>query len=125
MTFEAWTLSARLAWTRPWIRMVSIVIVLVTLSMCTYFLMRVLPASQKLGSVILHYNLYRGIDEVRTWPWAFLLPIAWISVTFADLAIALGVYRADAHVSWSLLALAVLWSVPWCVALFYLTLINL
>lgn len=125
MTLSSWLLSAKLAWANPWSRWSSIVSLLLAVGMSAFFLIKVVPLAQHQGSVILHYNLYIGVDETRTWQWAFLLPTTWIFVTLIDLAIAYGVFRTDVHISISLFALALLWGLPWSGILFYLTLINL
>lgn len=125
MTLNTWLLSAKLAWANPWPRWSSITATVLALGMSIFFLAKVVPVAQQQGSIILHYNLYFGVDETRAWSWAFLIPGVWITGTLVDLVIAYGVFRTDFHISASLFALALLWGLPWSGVLFYLILINL
>lgn len=88
------------------------------------FLWQVVPSAQNRGSLVYHYNIYLGIDDVRTWWWALALPLAWLLFTLADLVVAYGMYRTDAHYSAALVSFAFAWCLPWAGALFYLSLFN-
>jgi len=92
--------------------------------MSGFFLWHVFPAAREHGTFILHYNVYLGIDEVKSWSWVFLPPLVWFGLTLLDVVLAFGIYQADAFFAWSLLVLAVAWAFPWSVALFFLTYIN-
>lgn len=124
MTGSAWWFSAKLAWSRTWLKWTASAALLIALLGSFAFLWSVGPTAQRAGTVILHYNIYLGIDEIRPWPWIFLLPAAWVSITALDLAFAFGLYRVDPHFSSSLVVLALAWALPWLGALFYLSLIN-
>jgi len=88
------------------------------------FLLQVLPAAQSRGSLVYHYNIYLGIDDVRAWWWAIALPAVWLLLTLADLGVAYGMYRTDSYLSGALVSFAVAWGLPWAGALFYLSLFN-
>jgi len=124
MTANGWLFSAKLAWSNQVFRWASILAVASALAMSGFFLWHVFPAARQNGAFILHYNVYLGIDEVRSWMWVFLPPLVWLGLTLFDVVLALGIYRADAFFAWSLLVLAVAWAFPWSVALFFLTYIN-
>lgn len=121
---DAWLFSARLAWGRPWLRWASVVAVVVSLATGTWFVSQVLPAARVNGTFAFHYNIYVGIDDLRGWGWVLVLPVAWLALTLSDILIAFGLYRADQILASSLVGLALLWSLPWAVGLFYLTVIN-
>lgn len=124
MTFSAWLFSAKLAWGKPWMRWPSFVALALPLFLGLWFLLQVLPVAKASGSLVYHYNIYLGIDDVRTWWWAFILPLTWLVFTLADLVVAYGVYRTDTHLSAALVSFAVAWGLPWAGALFYLYLFN-
>jgi hypothetical protein len=124
MKWDAWVFSARLGWQNRWMRWSSILTVFIMIAGTALFLWRMVPLRAQAETVVLHYNLYLGIDDVRSWTWIFFLPAIWLVCTIADLAFAFGLYRTDVHFSLSLTSLAFLWSVPWAAALYYLTLVN-
>ena len=88
------------------------------------FLASVLPSAQSRGNLVYHYNIYLGIDDVRSWVWVLALPAAWLLFTLGDVAVAYGMYRTDAHLSAALVTFAFAWGFPWALALFYLSLFN-
>jgi len=121
---DAWLFSARLAWSRHWIKLASVVALVLCLGGSAWFLGRVLPIAKASGTFAYHYTIYFGIDDLRAWWWAFILPTAWVSLTLVDLLFAFGTYRKDKVLSSCLFAMAALWGFPWLVTLFYLALIN-
>lgn len=123
-SFDAWLFSARLAWGRPWLRWASVVALIVSLGTGTWFVAQVFPSARANSTFAFHYNIYVGIDDLRGWGWVLVLPAAWLILTLSDILIAFGMYRADQILSSALVGLALLWSLPWTVALFYLTVIN-
>lgn len=124
LSFDAWALSARLAWGRPWFRIASLFAVFASMFVGSWYVTQVLPSAKANGTFAYHYNIYVGIDDLRSWWWVFAFPAAWIGLTAADIIIAYGLYRTDVILASALLGLALLWSLPWSVALFYLTVIN-
>lgn len=124
MRWGPWLFSAKLAWRRRVLRYVTVVTCLLMVGMSGYYWARVLPAGRKSGTVVYHYNIYFGIDDIRAWPWAFLLPAVWIALTSACLFWAFVSYHQDSQFSASLIVFSLLWSLPWMAALFYLTLLN-
>ncbi len=89
------------------------------------FVLNVLPSAKSHGSLIYHYNIYLGIDDVRGWEWSLILPGIWLLMTLVDVALAYGEFRTDKHLSAALVSLALAWSFPWMGALFYLSILNL
>jgi hypothetical protein len=125
MSFEHWLFSARLAWQHPGLKWIAVTALLLVSLGSGYFLWRILPLRETRDTVVLHYNIYLGIDAVRHWSWALVLPATWLLFTLLDLAVSFSLYRSDAHLSFALAVLALAWSLPWTVALYYLTLVNL
>ena len=124
MRASAWMFSARLAWQRPYFRWMSLATVFMVVAGTLFFLGKILPMRTHTGTLVLHYNIYLGIDEVRSWMWALLLPSVWLLLTLLDLSVAFGSYRTDKQFAMSLIAFAFFWCLPWIGALFYLTLSN-
>lgn len=124
MTFSAWLFSAKLAWGKPWLRWTSVFVLLFPIAIGGLFLLKVMPSVQSQGSIVYHYNIYLGIDDVRTWWWAILLPFMWFLLALIDVVIAYGMYRVDAHFSFALVSFTIAWSLPWAGVLFYLYLFN-
>lgn len=60
-------MSARLAWHRPTFRVLTILLILFVVLMDAVFLGRTIPVVRAASTVILHYNVYLGIDDVRWW----------------------------------------------------------
>ena len=124
MTFSAWLFSAKLAWGKPWMRWLSLIALIFPIIVGNLFLLQVVPSAQSQGNIVYHYNIYLGIDDVRAWWWAILLPLTWFVLTLIDVVIAYGVYRIDSHFSAALISFSIAWSLPWAGALFYLYLFN-
>jgi hypothetical protein len=124
MRFSAWLFSAKLAWGKAWMRWMSLIALALPILVGGTFLFQVLPGAQSRGNIVYHYNIYLGIDDVRAWWWAIVLPLVWLVLTLADIAVAYGVYRTDSHFSAALVSFAVAWGLPWAGALFYLSLFN-
>jgi len=125
MVFSSWLFSAKLAWGRPWMRWLSLAAFIMPVIVGSLFIASVVPAVQLRGNLVYHYNIYLGIDDVRSWWWAIVLPLIWFICTLADLTVAFGLYRIDAYASAALVSFAVAWGLPWTGALFYLSLFNL
>ncbi len=125
LEWRSWLFSAKRAWQNPWTRWITVMTFFLVLTSSLWFLWKIIPARRPNGTAVLHYTIYLGIDAVRPWWWVFFLPLTWILVTALDLLLAFGYHRKDPHFSFSLFALALAWSVPWVVALFYLVRINL
>lgn len=124
MTVDGWLFSAHLAWGRMWIRLATVFALVVSLGVSAWFLASVVPEARTNGTFAYHYSIYLGIDDVRSWGWAFALPAVWIVFTAFDLLLAFGLYRTDAVIASTLIALTVLWALPWAGSLFYLALAN-
>jgi hypothetical protein len=124
MRFAAWLFSARLAWSRHWIKLATLLALGMSLAGSAWFLGRVLPIAKAGGVFAYHYTIYFGIDDLRGWGWVFVLPSAWIALTVIDLLFAYGTYRKDQILASCLFAIAVLWGIPWIFTMFYLALIN-
>lgn len=124
MTVDGWLFSAHLAWGKTWIRVATVFALAASLGVSAWFLAGVVPSARENGTFAYHYNIYLGIDDVRPWGWAFALPAAWVGLTALDLLIAYGLYRTDAVIASTLIALTALWALPWAGSLFYLALAN-
>jgi len=125
LKFDAWLFSAKLAWHHPWIRWMSLLTGGLVIGVCLFFFWSTIPATHQHEFFVMHYNLYLGIDDVRGWEWLFLFPSVWFIVTLLDFIFAYGLYRTDAYFSLSLMTLAFTWSLPFSIALFYLSFVNL
>jgi len=124
MTWRRWFFSAKLAWQQKTLRVLTILTCLLSILVSGYYLWSVVPVARRSGTVVVHYNIYLGIDDVRSWPWVFLLPAIWLACTFIGLLWSYASYQHDPHLSVSLIVFAFFWSLPWIAALFYLSLLN-
>jgi len=125
MAFEEWRNSIKRAWHDPFIRWTSILELVAILAGSAFFLWRLIPEGLRSGVLILHYNIYLGIDDVRAWPWIFFVPGAMLVVYLADLVAACVLLKTDELAARALVALTAVLTVAWAVAAFFLILVNL
>lgn len=102
----------------------TILVCLSQLIVSIVYVVRLFPVRGQSSTFVLHSNVYLGIDDVRTFAWAFLPLAIWVGCTFVDLVIAYGSFRNDLQFSLSLALLACVWSVPWIIGLSYLLRLN-
>ncbi|HPF95350.1 MAG: hypothetical protein KC582_04830 [Candidatus Magasanikbacteria bacterium] len=124
MNWSTWLLSAKLAWGKPFLRWSTIISVALCLVTSGLFIATVLPEAIQNNAFAFHYNVYFGIDEVKTWLWVFFFPGIWFVLTMLDSLVAYGFYRTDAVLANTSAALALVWALPWMSFLFYLSLLN-
>lgn len=117
-------MSARLAWHRPLFRVLIIALVLFAIIVNAIFLVKVTPVAKAASTIIFHYNVYLGIDDVRTWTWVFVWPALWLGAVASGVVTAFGVYQRDSLLAYGLLTWLLAWSVPWSMGLFYLMTFN-
>lgn len=123
MQKEAWSLSARFAWQKPWFRVLSLLLLASVGLACAAFFVRILPVIRG-STFVAHTNVYTGIDDIRSWGWVFMWPGVWIVSVVAGVITAYGVFRRDTLLAQAILAWLYAWSLPWGMGLFYLLLIN-
>lgn len=125
MRWDAWRFSAKLAWQDPFVRWASISVVLFCTSISAFVLWKLIPIGLRSGVLTFHYNIYLGIDDVRSWPWIFV-PLAAMLVAFLlDIGLALGLYRKDMLAARAIVGLSLALCILWGAGLFFLTLVNL
>lgn len=91
----------------------------------TFFLLSVIPLGhQGHGTLVLHYNVYLGIDDVRAWSWILLLPAVWLVMSVLDLFVAYGLHRRDPQAATGLLVLGCASCIPWMMLFYYLIFMN-
>ncbi|MSR85436.1 hypothetical protein EXS71_03330 [Candidatus Uhrbacteria bacterium] len=120
-----WLLSSKTAWQDLWFRSITIVAMLIAVGGSIYFLWKLLPARHDSPTMVIHYNIYLGIDQIQSWHWIWFLPGIWSVLTLLDLILAYGWYRGEFHLAWSLVILSIAWSIPWFISLVYLIRINI
>lgn len=125
MLWREWYLSARTAWQDLWFRSVTIAVMLLVVLSSGYFLWKLVPTRHSSSTMVVHYNIYLGIDQIQSWHWMWFLPGIWVVFTTLDIALAYAWYRSEFHLAWGWLLLACAWSLPWLFALFYLIRINI
>ncbi|MBM3204929.1 hypothetical protein FJZ48_03050 [Candidatus Uhrbacteria bacterium] len=124
MTWKAWLFSAKRAWARPFIRWTTIATIAMIGISSLLFLWNIIPQREQGGTLVLHYNIYLGIDKVHPWGWVFLLPGAWLVLSLVDFIFAFGWYQEDPHFSFSLITLAGICTFPCMGVFFYLARMN-
>ena len=123
MAREAWGMSARLAWQRPWFRLLSLLLLVFTLLTSWLFLSRTLPEIQE-GTMVFHTNVYNGIDDIREWGWVFVWPIVWCVSVLGGIIASYGVFQRDRLLAQGIIAWLYAWSLPWALGLMYLMSVN-
>lgn len=124
MTLAEWRFSAKMAWQDTFIRWVTVLSALSTVTASTYMLWKLIPEGIRAGVLTLHYTIYLGIDDVRTWPWVFVIPGTMLVIFLTNSAIAFGLYRTDRVASRALVGLAAAVVLVGCISSFFLILIN-
>ncbi|MCC7357247.1 hypothetical protein IT408_01955 [Candidatus Uhrbacteria bacterium] len=125
MTLEAWKFSAKLAWQDRYLRIVGISTLLVFLGWTSFFAWRLIPEGIRSGVLVMHYNIYLGIDDVRPWPWVFVSPFAYVGLYLLDLVIAAGIYRSDTIAARTIVTIGTVTGILWGISSFFLILVNL
>ena len=125
MTLDEWRFSARLAWQDRYVRWFTIANAALLLLSSSFLLWRLIPEGARSGVLTFHYNIYLGIDDVRSWSWIFAIPGGAAAVFLLNTSVSFGVFRNDALASRALVALATAVLVVGGVASFFLVLINL
>ena len=125
MRWLDWKFSARLGWEDPWLRWISVSALVIVLAMGAFFLWRLLPEGWRSGVVTMHYNIYIGIDDVRTWQWLFFVPGTAFLFVLLDTVIALGLFRRHPLASRTLVATGLMTAVVWAIGSFFLINVNI
>lgn len=125
LNFDEWKFSLDVAWDDPWYRWQSVATILLVIGGSAFFLWRMIPEGLQSGLLVLHYNLYVGIDEVQPWPWVFALPAGLLAIVATDLVASGFLFRHDRIASRVLLCAASTFVLLALVGAFFLSLINL
>lgn len=73
----------------------------------------------------MHYTIYIGIDDVRSWQWLFFVPGVALATVITDFAIALGLFRRHPLASRTLAATSFVTAVVWAIGSFFLINVNI
>lgn len=125
LNFDEWKFSLDVAWDDPWYRWQSLITSFAALGGSAFFLWRTIPEGLRSGLLVLHYNLYVGIDAVFPWPWVIVLPVALLVIVFTDILASGFLFRRDRIASRVLLCTASVFTAVGLVGAFFLTLVNL
>jgi hypothetical protein len=125
MRWDEWKFSARRALQDRFILWTAMVTVVLFAVASAYFLIRTLPHGWETGAVVLHYNIYLGIDEIMSWPWIFAVPGAALVVLALDFTVALSIFRLDPLASRVLISLGFFSILLWTIGCFFMAQVNL
>ncbi len=125
MHLDDWRFSAKRAWQNSFIRWTILVDGLVILASSAFMLWRLIPAGLRTGVLVMHYNVYLGIDSVQAWPWIIAVPAVMLLAFTVNTLLALGVYRPDELAAKALVSLSAALTAVWCIAGFFLLLMNI
>lgn len=125
LKLDEWRFSLDVAWDDPWYRWQSIATALFAIAGSAFFLMRMIPEGVRSGLLVLHYNLYVGIDEVHPWPWVIVLTAGMLVLVGIDLFASGILFRRDRIASRVLLCTATIFALLALAGGFFLTLVNL
>ena len=90
-----WKLAIEITWDDDWLKWQTIGTLAVFAALTILFLVRLIPIGIQNGTLIFHYNLYLGIDDVRPWPWVFAVPVMVAIIIGIDLFASFLLYRHD------------------------------
>lgn len=124
MRWEEWKFSAQRAAQDHFVRWTAVSTVVMFASATAYLFFKLLPLALKTSIVVVHYNIYLGIDDVRKWQWLFSLPAVALALIICDLLFSFGNFRRDATASRALTAVAFISTALWAVGSFFIILIN-
>lgn len=122
---DEWKFSLDVAWDDPWYRWQSVATIIAAAAGSAFFLLRMIPEGLRSGILVMHYNLYVGIDAVSPWPWVFIFPAALLAILAVDLLAAGFLFRHDRTASRVLLCAASIFTAMSLVGAFFLSLVNL
>ncbi len=125
MTLDEWRFSAKFAWQDWFIKWLLILNAVFIICISSYTLWRLIPEGLRSGMLTLHYTIYLGIDEVRPWPWIFILPLTMLFVWAVNFFTALGLYRKDKLAARTLVAVLTLINVVSIICLFFIVVVNI
>ncbi len=118
-------LSAKRAWQNAFIRWNLIGDLLVVIFAGSFFLWRLIPEGLRSDVLVMHYNIFLGIDNVQTWWWIILVPVAMLGVLILNYLLAFYLFRFDALAAKTLAGLTSVLIAVWCVSSFFLMLVNI
>lgn len=95
-----------------------------TVGMSVFVLWRLVPEGLRAGVLTMHYTIYLGIDDVRSWPWIFLLPTGMMSLMTVSVLCTFGLFRRDPLASKTLSATLLASAVLWSLSVFFLIIVN-
>ncbi|MFA5185555.1 MAG: hypothetical protein WC551_03650 [Patescibacteria group bacterium] len=124
MRLDDWRFSAKRAWQSQFIRWTTIVTGVVIVASSAFFLWRLIPEGLRSGILVLHYNIYLGIDNVQPWQWILALPAGMMAIYLVNIFVALGLYRPDELAAKTLVGFTAALTILWCTGCFFLILIN-
>lgn len=125
MQWSDWRFSAKRAWQNRYIRWVASVNGLVIVAGASFFLWKLIPVGLRSGVLVLHYNIYLGIDSVQAWPWIIAVPGGMLLVYLTNTVTALGLFRPDELAAKTLVTASLILTVVWCVGSFFIMRVNL
>ncbi len=124
MRWVDWKFSTRLAAQDSFVRWPILAAMLIVVGMSSFFLWRLLPEGWQSGVITLHYNVYLGIDDVRSWPWMFAIPASAIGLLLLDMAMVVALHRHNPLASRMISMVCFVSAVLWALGSFFLILIN-
>jgi hypothetical protein len=104
--FSEWRLAIEITWDDPWLKWQTIATVAFYVIATVLFFVHLIPTGMRNGTLVFHYNLYLGIDDVRPWPWVIYPPAAAGLVLAANLLFSFLLFRHDRIASRILLSMA-------------------
>lgn len=125
MKLADWQLSARRGWHHPFIRWITVGTILCVLGMTSFIAYRLVPVGIRSGVVILHYNIYLGIDQVQAWPWMFVSPAIMFAIVIVNMLFALGCFARHELAAKACVVMTLIIALLWGISSFFLVLVNI
>ncbi len=124
MTLAEWRFSARLAWQDAFIRWTTVASAIVVVIVSGFILWHLIPEGLRSGILTMHYTIYLGIDDIQSWPWAFIVPGGMFGIVLVNTILSFGVFRSDAIAARALTALTAVIILIASIGSFFLVSIN-
>jgi hypothetical protein len=119
-----WRLAIEITWDDPWLKWQTIATVALFAVVTTLFLLRLIPIGVRNGTLVFHYNLYLGIDDIRPWPRVFFPPAVAAFVLAADLSASFLLFRHDRIASRILLSTASAFMILYAIGAAFIMIVN-
>ena len=92
--------------------------------MSGWMLWKLIPEAKRSGLVIVHYTVYLGIDDVRSWPYVFQMAGVAFGIWLGNLLVAIRMSSRDELAGRAIAWMTFVMMVLWIVSQWYIVRVN-